>query len=291
VAPIQPLVARSDATWASLDRLTSPNRPLGIRILELSSFDAEFDRTTTGRDELAFRFRPLAEYLARRFAGRGEPVEDLIQVASIGLLNAIDRFDPGRQVSFFTYATPTIIGELKRHLRDRGWALKVPRRLKESGLRMNGVANDLGQELGRPPTVMEIAARAGRSEEEVLEAMDVVHAYSTASLDAPTEDVGMTLAHSIAVEDANFELLEGLVSAAPLIKDLPQRERHILYLRFFREMTQAEIAGALGISQMHVSRLLTQMLEHLHASWEAASTPPRIRPRRVPTPTAPAPGP
>ncbi len=212
------------------------------------------------REELVELYRPLAEYLARRFYGRGEPLDDLVQVASIGLLKAIDRFDPGREVKFSTYATATIVGELKRHFRDKGWALRVPRRLQESGLKVGRAVTDLSQQLGRAPTIREIADTTGLSEEEVVEAMETVNAYTAASLDAPTDDEGATSLQKLGAEDPSFELLESWTSVAPALRELPARERRILYLRFFRGLTQTQIAEELGISQMHVSRLLSRTL-------------------------------
>lgn len=216
-------------------------------------------------DELVRLHMPLVEYLARRFSGRGEPVEDLIQVGSIGLLKAIERFDPDRGVSFTTYATPTIIGELKRHFRDRGWAMRVPRRLQELGLRLRDVLAAASQELGRSPTVPELAERAGIGEEEVLEALDAMHAYSTASLDAPLDDRGATVTKTLGSEDETLELLVAWHSVSGLMEALPERERRILYLRFIRGLTQNEIAERIGISQMHVSRLLSRTLASLRA--------------------------
>jgi RNA polymerase sigma-B factor len=215
------------------------------------------------REELVALYQPLAEYLARRFFGRGEPIEDLTQVATIGLLKAIDRFDVERGVKFSTYATATIVGELKRHFRDKGWALRVPRRLQESGLKVGRAVTDLYQDLGRAPTVREIAGRTGLSEEEVLEAQETAQAYTTASLDAPTDDEGSTTGDKLGTEEETFEFLEGWASVAPAIRELPPRERHILYLRFFRGFTQTRIAEELGISQMHVSRLLSRTLSVL----------------------------
>lgn len=220
------------------------------------------------REELVVIYRPLADYLARRFAGRGEPVDDLVQVASIGLLKAIDRFDVGRGVKFSTYATPTIVGELKRHFRDRGWAMRIPRRLQEIGLQLRSAIPALAQELGRSPTIREIAGRTDLTEEDVLEGMDAVHAYSLASLDAPVgddEEGGRSL-RALGVEDETLELLEHWASVAPLLRQLPGRERTILYLRFIRGMTQSQIAIELDISQMHVSRLLSRVLAHLRSA-------------------------
>jgi RNA polymerase sigma-B factor len=215
------------------------------------------------RDELVLMHQPLAEYLARRFSGRGEALEDLAQVAMVALIKAIDRFDPGREVKFSTYATATIVGELKRHFRDKGWALRVPRRLQETGLRVSRVVSELSQELGRSPTVKEIAARTGLTPEEVVEGMDTVHAYSTTSLDAPVDEEGKSSVQQIGAEDETLEILEGWASVAPALRRLPPRERRILYLRFFRGLSQTRIAEELGISQMHVSRLLARTLRQL----------------------------
>jgi RNA polymerase sigma-B factor len=205
----------------------------------------------------------LVEYLARRFAGRGEPLDDLIQVATIGLVKAVDRFDPQREVEFSTYATPTIVGELKRHFRDKGWAVRVPRRLQELNLRLGGVISQLSQDLQRSPTVAEIAVASEASQEEVLEALDSAHAYSLISLDAGATEEGLSYHEQIGAEDDALEALEDRVSVGPLLRQLPPRERHMLHLRFFKGMTQSEIAQELGISQMHVSRLLAKTLSTL----------------------------
>jgi RNA polymerase sigma-B factor len=215
------------------------------------------------REQLAREFLPLAEYFARRFSGRGEPVDDLTQTASLGLLNAIDRFDPERGVPFSTYAAATIVGELKRHFRDRGWALRVPRNVQETAILVNRTVSGLWQEMGRAPTVREIATTADIGEDDVLEALDALQAYTTDSLDAPTADATSTTAESIGEEDRSYEVSEEWLSLAPALRDLPERERSILYLRFFEGRTQTEIAEEMGISQMHVSRLVSQSLEKL----------------------------
>jgi RNA polymerase sigma-B factor len=220
------------------------------------------------RDTLIESHLGLVEYLARRFAGRGEPLDDLIQVATIGLVKAVDRFDPERGVEFSTYATPTIVGELKRHFRDKGWAVRVPRRLQELNLRLGGVINQLSQELRHSPTVAEIAKAAGATEDEVLEALDSAHAYSLISLDAGSSEEGLSYHEQIGGEDEALEALEDRVSVAPLLRKLPQRERHMLHLRFFKGLTQSQIADELGISQMHVSRLLAKTLATLRAGLE-----------------------
>jgi RNA polymerase sigma-B factor len=219
------------------------------------------------RETLLVRHRPLAIYLARRFQGRGESQEDLEQVATLALLNAIDRLDPEREVKFSTFATITIIGELKRYLRDKGWAVRVPRPIQELSVRVTRAVGSLTQELGRSPTIGEIAGRVDASEEHVLEAIDASRAYTADSLDTPgDDDDAPSPLDRLAAHDDRFENLDSWQSLAPLIRDLPERERAILYLRFFQERTQSEIARELGISQMHVSRLLARSLSSLRAA-------------------------
>jgi len=220
------------------------------------------------RNKLIESHLGLVEYLARRFSGRGEPLDDLVQVATIGLVKAVDRFDPDRNVEFSTYATPTIVGELKRHFRDKGWAVRVPRRLQELNLRLGPVISKLSQELQHSPTVAEIAKAAEATEDEVLEALDSAHAYSLISLDAGATDEGLSYHEQIGDVDEALEALEDRVSVAPLLRQLPPRERQMLHLRFFKGLTQSEIAEELGISQMHVSRLLARTLATLRAGLE-----------------------
>ncbi len=225
----------------------------------------ERDRTRL-REQLVDQYIGLVEFLARRFRNRGEPLEDLVQVGTIGLLKAIERFDLERGVEFSTYATPTIVGELKRHFRDKGWAVRVPRRLQELHLELTKVVSTLGQELGRSPTVTEIAKSAGTTEENVLEGLEIAQAYNFTSLDAPidSDDAGSTsFADQLGGEDDQLRNLEYRASLAPEMAKLPERERRILYLRFFKGLTQSEIADKLGISQMHVSRLLNRTLIRL----------------------------
>jgi len=206
----------------------------------------------------------LAEYLARRFSNRGEPLDDLVQVASTGLIKAVDRFEPERGLEFSTYATHTIVGELKRHFRDKGWAVRVPRRMQELHLRLTTIVSTLNQDLGRSPTIAEIAQGAGVSEEEVLEAMEAGQAYRFTSLDAPApgEEAG-SLGANMGEEDEQMIEVEHRVALSPLISKLPPRQQTILHLRFFEGLTQSEIATRLGISQMHVSRLLARSLAQL----------------------------
>ncbi len=223
------------------------------------------------RDQLVGAHLGLAEYLARRFANRGEPLDDLVQVASLGLIKAVDRFDPTRGVAFSTYATHTIVGELKRHFRDKGWAVRAPRRMQELYLSLGKVVASLGQELGRSPTIAELAAEVQVSEEEVLEALEAGQAYRSTSLDAPTgTEEGETLGARLGGEDASLEDAESRATLSPLLSQLGERERLILHMRFFEGLTQSEIANRLGISQMHVSRLLARSVSQLRT---AAETP------------------
>ena len=222
------------------------------------------------RDALARRFLPLAEHLARRFGGRGQAHDDLVQVASLGLLHALDRFDPERGVQFATFATATIVGELKRHFRDRGWGVRVPRSLQEATMQVNRVTGELWQTLGRAPTVADIAAETGLADEQVLEALEASHAYANASLDAPVGESGAAAGDLIGDDDPRFNVSEEWLAMTPALRALSPRERRILYLRFFEDKTQTEIAEDVGVSQMHVSRLLSQSLEQLR---QAAGKP------------------
>src|SRR3954469_367799 len=234
---------------------------------ELRKKFAEFAKTRDPglRDQLIEAHLGLAEYLARRFSNRGEPLDDLVQVASVGLLKAVDRFEPDRGVEFSTYATHTVVGELKRHFRDKGWAVRAPRRMQELYLRLGKVIATLSQELGRSPTIPELATEAQVSEEEVLEALEAGQAYRFASLDAPSpgeEDNDSMSAH-LGQEDEELVDAERRATLSPLLSQLPPREQRILHLRFFEGLTQSEIASRLGISQMHVSRLLARSLAQL----------------------------
>lgn len=224
-------------------------------------------RDPAQRDVLVAEHLGLAEHLARRFANRGEPLDDLVQVASIGLLKAIERFEPDRGLGFSTYATPTIVGELKRHFRDKGWAVRVPRRVQELHLRLGSVVGELTQQLGRSPTVGEIAHAASASEEQVLDAIEASHAYRTRSLDAPGGDgEDLSLAARLGQDDPGLIDSERRAELTPLLATLPHRERVILYMRFFEGRTQSEIATVLAISQMQVSRLLARSLAELKES-------------------------
>jgi len=223
------------------------------------------------RDELVEDHAPLAHFLAGRFANRGESRDDLVQVALVGLFKAVERFDPDRGLQFSTFATPTILGELKRHFRDRGWAVRVPRRVQELHLQLGRVVSALGQEEGRSPTPAEVAARAGVSEEAVLEAMEAGSLYRLVSLDGSItpDDEGGELASCLGDDDPEFERIEHRAEIAELLAVLPERERRIVELRFFESMTQSEIAERVGVSQMHVSRLLGRSLARLRAETRA----------------------
>jgi RNA polymerase sigma-B factor len=231
----------------------------------LASMDEDDPERRAIRDRLVEMHLPLVEYLARRFRNRGEPLDDLIQVATIGLIKSVDRFDLDRGVEFSTYATPTIVGEIKRHFRDKGWAIRVPRRLQELKLSLTKATSELSQKLGRSPTVAELAHHLGMSEEEVLEGLESANAYSAVSLDAPDggDEDAPAVADSLGITDEALEGVEYRESLKPLLEKLPAREKRILMLRFFGNMTQSQIASELGISQMHVSRLLARTLAQL----------------------------
>ena len=223
------------------------------------------DNDHEARAALVERLLPLARGLARRYAGKGEPLDDLEQVACVGLLKAIDRFDPDRDVRFATFAVPTIAGELKRHFRDKGWMLHVPREVQELHHRLAVTRETLTARLGRSPTVAELAAGARATQEQVVEALDAAGAYRLASLDAPapgTEgDAGVV--EGLGGDDEGFEHTEQRLLLGGGMRHLAPREREILRLRFFEGLTQREIAREVGISQMHVSRLLRRAVETL----------------------------
>ena len=223
------------------------------------------------REELVRLHLPLVEHCARRFRNRGEPFEDLVQVGTIGLLKSIDRFELERGVEFSTYATPTIIGEIKRHFRDKGWAIRVPRRLQELRLQLTSATAELTQRLGRSPTPRELAEAVGCTLEEVIEGLESGNAYATLSLDAgeDAEDGAATILDAIGAEDPSLEHVDIRESLKPLLDSLEPREKRILMLRFFRNMTQSQIAAEVGISQMHVSRLLHRTLDRLREGLDA----------------------
>jgi RNA polymerase sigma-B factor len=235
---------------------------------ELRQLFVEYRKTgnRTIRNRLVEAHLALAVHLAKRFAHRGEPLEDLVQVASLGLLKATDRFDPSRATEFSTFAVPTIVGELKRHFRDKAWAVRVPRRMQELHLELAGAVADLTHELGRSPTTPELAERMGTSVESVLEAMEAGRSYRSESLDRPSAsdaEAGPPSSAGLGEEDALLSTVAERSEVASLLSGLPERERTILGLRFFGGLTQSEIAERVGISQMHVSRILSKTLEAL----------------------------
>ena len=211
----------------------------------------------------------LAEHLARRFTHRGEPYDDLVQVSSLGLIKAVDRFDPERGVEFTTYATKTILGELKRHFRDKGWAIRAPRRVQELYLHLGQAIGQLSQELGRSPTIKELALETGAAEDDVIEALEAGQAYRSASLDSAGPDEE-GLGARLGVEDERFGDAEWRAVLLPHLETLTERDREILRLRFVEGLTQSEIASRIGISQMHVSRLLARSLSTLRQACAGA---------------------
>jgi RNA polymerase sigma-B factor len=253
------------ATSGRSERIAADRARARAMFGQLASLPDDDPQRARLRDELVELHLPLVEYLARRFRNRGEPLDDLVQVATIGLIKSVDRFDLERGVEFSTYATPTIVGEIKRHFRDKGWAIRVPRRLQELKLSLTKATSDLSQKNGRAPTVAELAQHLGLSEEEILEGLESANAYSAVSLDAPDggDDDSPAVADSLGMVDEALEGVEYRESLKPLLEKLPAREKKILMLRFFGGMTQSQIAGELGISQMHVSRLLARTLAQL----------------------------
>lgn len=244
--------------------MTSPGRnPAMVREAFTQYADTRDERL---RNELVKEHLGLAHQLARRFTNRGEPYDDLVQVASMALVKSVDRFDAERGVEFSTFATRTIIGELKRHFRDKGWAIRAPRRIQELYLALGPTIETLTQQLGRPPTVPEIAALVDASEESVLEAMEAGQRYRTTSIDAPNHQDG-TLSSRLGQVDSGFEGTDDRLLLALSLADLPERERTIISLRFVDGLTQSEIAARVGLSQMHVSRLLAASLATLRASF------------------------
>jgi RNA polymerase sigma-B factor len=230
------------------------------------------DRDSTAREELVRRFLPFARKLALRYVHSREPLDDLVQVASVGLLNAIERFEPGRGKKFTSFAAPTIVGELKRHFRDKGWTVHVPRDLQERVLAVSRQTERLSARLGRSPTLDELAGAVGSSIEQVMEAIDAAHNYHPASLDAPIAGDGedqCALSETLGGEDVGFELAEHRQALATSWASLSEVEREVLGLRLVHELTQREISQQIGCSQMHVSRLLRRSMIRLEG--EAAS--------------------
>jgi RNA polymerase sigma-B factor len=255
--------------------MSSSARPRDRRTLEdrrlLERYRVSGDQNA--REDLVKRFLPLARQLARRYQRTNEPLDDLMQVASVGLVKAIDRFDPERGTAFSTFAVPTILGELKRYFRDSGWAAHVPRGMQERAMHLDQAVEALHRKLGRSPSTKEVAAELGQSEEEILEAIEAQGAYDAVSLEQHRSDDsqgGDTYADTLATEDGSYELVEYEATIAPALKALTPRDRLILHMRFSEDMTQSEIAERIGVSQMHVSRLIRQALARLRAVARAA---------------------
>ncbi len=249
----------------------SATSPRGYEEMLFLRYRRKGDRAT--REELIRRHLPLARRLARRYEHSSEPLEDLVQVASLGLIKAIDGFDPERGVRFTSYAVPTILGELRRHFRNSAWAVHLPRRMQERTQQVADAVKSLGDELGRTPTPSQVAERLGLPVEQVLEALQARAAYATLSLDAPVgaaSDEPVTLAEAMGSTDDSFELAEDRIVVGDALRTAHARERELLRLRFGDGLTQSEIADQVGISQMHVSRLLRGTLDRLSALAGAA---------------------
>ena len=260
-APAEAVEPDPEPRWSTRDR--TRERELLVMIAELPADDP---RRLAARDEIVTMHLPLAAFLARRFRDRGESLDDLTQVATIGLLKAVDRFEPERGLEFSTFATPTMVGEIKRHFRDKGWAIRVPRRLQELRIAISRATAELSQSTGRSPTVAELAAHLQVTEEDILEGMESAQAYATLSLDASSSDSmedGASLAETLGAEDPGLGEVEARETLHPLLARLAPRERRIIHMRFYENMTQAQIAEQIGVSQMHVSRLLTKSLAQM----------------------------
>jgi RNA polymerase sigma-B factor len=233
------------------------------------------DGDLEARGALVLRFMPLARQLAARYRHAGEPLEDLVQVACVGLIKAVDRYDPERGNGFTRYAVPTMLGEIKRHFRDKGWSVHVPRATQELVLKVGEALGELPAKLGRSPTTRDVAAAVGAPVEDVVEAMEAATAYEAVSLDAPRpgsgEEDSWTLGESLSEEEQGYERVDIGETLRGTLEALPARERLILRLRFEEDLTQAEIAEKIGVSQMHVSRLLRRSLDRLSAAGAAAA--------------------
>src|SRR5688572_29966477 len=234
------------------------------------------DGDPAAREQLVQRFLPLARQLARRYQRGGEQLDDLVQVASLGLLKAVDRFDPARETAFSSFAVPTILGELKRHFRDKGWSVRVPRDLQELAVKVDRVGDEMSRELGRAPTPAELAERTGTTLEQVLEAREASAAYRAVSLDRPRsedDEEGDSFADAFGVTDPGFDLAEDAATVERLMRVLSDREREVLRLRFEEDLTQSEIGVRVGVSQMHVSRLIRQSVARLREVAESGPPP------------------
>ena len=259
-----PSAPRRASRWGVAERLRE--RESLVLLAELAPDDP---RRPGIRDDLVTMHLPLVRHLARRYRDRGESIDDLVQVGTVGLIKAVDRFDLSRGVEFSTFATPTILGEIKRHFRDTAWAVRVPRRLQELQATVTSASDELTRTLHRSPTVGELAERIGVTQDEILDALEARHAYHASSLDVGSDgeaDGSTPMSSRLGTVDPEFEKVEYRESLRPLLDDLPERERRIILLRFFHNMSQTQIAEEMGMSQMHVSRLLARALGQLRAS-------------------------
>jgi RNA polymerase sigma-B factor len=238
--------------------------------VELTGLDPGHPRRALLREQLVAAHLPLAHNIARRFSHRGEPQDDLDQVATVGLIHAVDRFEPDRGSDFLSFAIPTITGEIRRHFRDHAWSMRVPRRLKDLHVAIGTAMAELSQRHGRAPTASELAEHLDLPREEILEGLEAASAYRSSSLDSLLDaaDSNTTLADVIGAADAELDRVEFRTTLAPLLEKLTERERTILKLRFFAGMTQSQIAQQIGLSQMHVSRLLSRTLTRLRHELE-----------------------
>ncbi|WP_433790689.1 SigB/SigF/SigG family RNA polymerase sigma factor [Actinoplanes sp. CA-252034] len=249
-------------TATRADAATSTDRASEL-ITAMAALDVDHPSRPALRDRTIEAWLPLARHLSHRYANRGEPRDDLYQVAVVGLIKAVDRFEADRGVDFAGFAIPTIIGEIKRHFRDKTWAVRVPRRLQELRLAITAANNTLTNTLGRSPSVADIAQHLDISEDEVIEGLEGARAYNSTSLSTPISESGTELGETLGSEDDGFELADLRTTLGPAIATLDQRDQKIISLRFHGNLTQAQIAEELGISQMHVSRLLTRALVKL----------------------------
>jgi RNA polymerase sigma-B factor len=238
-------------------------------LTELADLEPGDPRRAAVRDELVTMHLPLVHHLARRYRDRGESIDDLVRVGTVGLIKAVDRFDVSRDVEFSTYATPTILGEIKRHFRDRTWAVRVPRRLQELQAQVTARTDELTRTLERSPTVRELAASLDVSEDDILDAIEARHAYATGTIDDDDDEGTSSVTSRLGFDDPAFEAIDDRETLRPLLEQLPERERRIILLRFFHHMSQTQIADELGMSQMHVSRLLARSLAQLRSGMVA----------------------
>jgi RNA polymerase sigma-B factor len=250
-------------------RATDEYSHLSPLLAEYAALPADDPRRPALRDQLVKGFLPVVHHIAGRYRNRGEPMDDLDQVGAIGLMHALDRFDPDRGLNFLSYAVPTITGEIRRHFRDRTWSVRVPRALKDMQQPLRDAIAELSEQLGRAPRPSEIAARLSLPLEQVIDALRAQDAYNSTSLDSPSSTTGATVGDALGDVDSALEKVEYRHLLKPLLDELPPRERTILVLRFFEEMTQTQIAARVGLSQMHVSRLLAQTLGRLRGRIDA----------------------